>query len=201
MDRMGPRVARLLEHLFGLDDLVNGCLGGIGLHIHNIQARGAEPGDDQVAPLEERVAGQRRQGRRAGVPTAMVELVARVRHRHRVDDLAKGGRAGLDVDHRERVGLREVRAEEQRVGEVLRRSFHRQLRGCVEGRIRPHGHGGASLEVSLHTATTRRHAALWSQHEITRRIAILARDTGDRRCRAHDGCNAALEQKIPRQRG
>src|SRR5438067_7481243 len=55
--------------------------------IHDIQARGAEPGDDQVAPLEERVAGQRRQGRRAGVPTAMVELVARVRHRHRVDDL------------------------------------------------------------------------------------------------------------------
>src|SRR5206468_4085891 len=73
MDRMGPRVARLLEYLLGLDDLVNGCLGGIGLHIHDIQTRGAEPGDDQVAPLEERVAGQRRQGRRAGVPAAMVE--------------------------------------------------------------------------------------------------------------------------------
>ena len=103
------------------------------------------PGDDQVAPLEERVAGERRQGRRAGVPAEMVELVALVGHRHRVDDLAEGGRAGLHVDHRERVGLREVRAEQQGVGEVLRRSFHRKLRRCVEGRIRPHRHWSASL--------------------------------------------------------
>ena len=48
----------------------------------------------------------------------MVELVALVGHRHRVDDLAISGRAGLHIDHRERVGLREVRAEQQSVGEV-----------------------------------------------------------------------------------
>ena len=52
----------------------------------------------------------------------MVELVALVGHRHRVDDLAISGRAGLHIDHRERVGLREVRAEQQSVGEVLWRS-------------------------------------------------------------------------------
>src|SRR5450631_3520384 len=105
MDRVGPRVAGLLEHLLGLDDLVNLRLGGIGLRIHDINARGADPRDDQVAPLEERVAGERRQCRRTGVPAEMVELVALVRHRHRVDDLAECGRTGLYIDHRKRVGL------------------------------------------------------------------------------------------------
>src|SRR5215470_11916148 len=75
----------------------------------------------------------------------MVKLVALVGHRYCVDDLAKSARAGFYVDHRERVGLREVRAEQQRVGEVLSRGFHRKLRGCVEGRIRPHRHWSSSL--------------------------------------------------------
>src|SRR6266487_6077194 len=78
----------------------------------------------------------------------MVKLVALVGHRHGVDGLAKCRRAGLHVDHRERVGLRKVRAEQQRVGEVLRRSFHCKLRGCVEGRIRPHCHWSSSLFAS-----------------------------------------------------
>src|SRR5215510_396005 len=78
MNSVGPRVAGLLEHLVGLDDLVDACLGGIGLRIHDINPRGAEPGDDQVAPLEEGVASEGRQCRRARVPTKMVELVARV---------------------------------------------------------------------------------------------------------------------------
>ena len=51
MNGVGPRVAGLLEHLVGLDDLVDFCRGGIGLRIHDINARGAEPGNDQVAPL------------------------------------------------------------------------------------------------------------------------------------------------------
>src|SRR5882762_2368499 len=76
MDSVGPRVAGLLEYLLGLDDLVDFCLGGIRLRIYDINTRGAESGDDQVAPLKERVAGERRQCRRAGVPTEMVELVA-----------------------------------------------------------------------------------------------------------------------------
>ena len=47
--------------------------------------------------------------------------------------------------YRERVGLREVRAQQQGVDEALRRSFHRKLRGSVEGRIRPHCHWSSSL--------------------------------------------------------
>jgi len=112
MDRVGPRVTGLLEHLLGLDNLMNFCLGGIGLRIHNVDTRRAESGDNQVASLEERVSGERRQCRRAGVPTEMVELVSLVGHRHRVDDLAERGRARLRIDDRERVGLREVGAEQ-----------------------------------------------------------------------------------------
>src|SRR5262249_61719180 len=48
MDRVGPRVTSLLEHLLRLDDLVDFCLGGIGFRIHDINTRGAEPRDDQV---------------------------------------------------------------------------------------------------------------------------------------------------------
>ena len=91
------------------------------------------------------MAGHRRQGRGAGVPAEMMELVAVIGHDHGVDDPAEARRAGLHVDHRERVGLGEVRAEQQGVGEGLRRSFHRQPRRGVEGRIGPHRHRHSSL--------------------------------------------------------
>src|SRR5262249_11237237 len=75
----------------------------------------------------------------------MVKLVALVGHRHRMDDLAKGWRAGLHIDDRKRVGFGKVRAKQQRVGEVLRRSLHCELRRCVKSRIRPHWHWSISL--------------------------------------------------------
>ena len=99
MDRVRARVARLLEDLLGLDDLVNRRLGGIGLGVHDINARGAEPGNDQIAPFEKGVAGQRRQRGRASVPAKVVELVASVRHRHRVDNLAERHLCCRDFEH------------------------------------------------------------------------------------------------------
>ena len=74
----------------------------------------------------------------------MVELVPRVRHRHRVDHLAESRGAGLHIDDGERVGRRSIRAQQQSVGEVLRRRVHRELRRRVESRIRPHVHCRAS---------------------------------------------------------
>jgi hypothetical protein len=142
---------------------------GSGFVSYNIDTRGAEPGDDQVAPLEERVAGERRQCRRTGVPTEMVERVALVGHRHRVDDLAECGRAGLHVDHRERVGLREVGAEQQSVGEVFRRSFHRKLRGCVEGRIRPHCHWCSPLFAS-------RRPLMWARVRFSEQPELITKE-------------------------
>ena len=46
------------------------------------------PGNDEIPALQERVARDRRQGRAAGVPAEVVELVASIRHRHRVHDRA-----------------------------------------------------------------------------------------------------------------
>src|SRR5262245_49780618 len=77
-----------------------------------------------------------------------MELVALVRHRHGVDDLAIRARAGLDVDHCQGVRFRKIGAEQQSVSEVLRRSFHRQLWRRVEGRIRSHCHWSSSLFAS-----------------------------------------------------
>src|SRR5262245_13919785 len=70
----------------------------------------------------------------------MVELVALVGHRHRVDDLAKSRRPRLHVDDRESIGFGEIRAKQQRVGEVLRWSLHCELRRCMKGWVRSHCH-------------------------------------------------------------
>src|SRR5262245_3340788 len=58
MNSVGMRAVGLFGQLVGLDDIVDACRGGIVLRIHDITPRGAEPGDDQVAPLEERVASE-----------------------------------------------------------------------------------------------------------------------------------------------
>ena len=61
MNRVGPRVAGFPEDLLRLDDLVNLRLGGIRLGVDDINSGRADAGDDEVAPLEEGVPGERRQ--------------------------------------------------------------------------------------------------------------------------------------------
>ena len=141
MDGMGPRITRLFEDFLGLDDLMDLGLRWMGLGVHHIDARRADARNDQIAALEEGVAGERRQGRRAGVPAEMMKFVALVGHRHRMNDLAVSRRAALHVDDCERVGLRRIAAEQCGIGELLLRPFHRELRRRVKGRIRSHGHG------------------------------------------------------------
>src|SRR6516165_594059 len=85
MDGVRPRVARLLEHFLRLDDLVNLRFCRVRLGIHDVDAGGTKPRNDEIAPLDERVPGERRQRGRAGVPAEMMKLVALVRHRHRMD--------------------------------------------------------------------------------------------------------------------
>src|ERR1700676_4978285 len=91
----------------------------IRFRVHDINSRGPDTGDNEVAPLKESVPCERRQRRRASVPAEVVKLVPLVGHRHRVDDLTEGRRAGLYVDHCERVGLREVWAEQQSIDKSL----------------------------------------------------------------------------------
>ena len=145
VNRVRPRVAGLREDFLGLDDFVNFRLRRIRLGIDDINPRRPDARDDEIAPLEEGVPGKRRQRRRAGIPPEMVKLVALVRHRDGVDDLAVGRRSGLHVDHRERIGFREVRAEQQGIGKIFGRRFHGELRRCVEGRVGPDCHRTASL--------------------------------------------------------
>src|ERR1700733_5136348 len=140
MNGMRPRVAGLFEDFLRLDDLMDLRLGGMRLCIDYINTRGADARNDQIAPLEEGVAGEGRQGRRAGVPAEMINSIALVRHHHRVNDLAVSGRPALDVDDRERIGLRRVAAEQRCIGEFLRRPFHRELWRRVKGWIRSHCH-------------------------------------------------------------
>ena len=66
----------------------------------------------------------------------MVELVPLVGHRHRVDDLAVGRRAGLHVDHRERVGLREVRAQIHVAGHNLGLLMRLLIGAGTDNRVR-----------------------------------------------------------------
>lgn len=127
VDRVRPRVAGLREHFVGLDDLVDARLRRMRLRVDHVDARRAQARNDQEAALEKGVARQRRQRRRARIPPEVVKLVAGVRHRHRVDDLPVGRRAGLHVDDGERVGAGKIRAQQQRIGERLGRRLHRKL--------------------------------------------------------------------------
>ncbi|MCY1287892.1 hypothetical protein D3C81_1003890 [compost metagenome] len=141
MHGVRPRVAGLADDLVRLDDLVDARLRGMRLGVDDIDARRAHARDDQVAPLQERVAGQRRQRGGTGIPAEVMQFVALVGHRHGMHHRAVGGRAGLDVDHGQRVGARAVGAQQQGVGKFFRRRAHRELGRRVKRGIRPHVHG------------------------------------------------------------
>ncbi len=107
------------------------------------------------------MAAQRRERRRTCVPAEMMKLVTLIRHRHRVHDLAVSGRAGLHVDDRQRVGLREVRAEHEGEGQGLRRACDCLLRRRIECGIWSKIHWSTPIEQAAdhgagHATATRR---------------------------------------------
>ncbi len=148
MHGVRPRIAGLREDFVGLDDLVDARLRRMRLRVDHVDARRAQAGNDQEAALEERMAGQRRQRRRARIPAEVVKLVAGVRHRHRVHDLAVRRRTGLHVDHGKRVGSGKIGAQQQRIGKLLRRRLHRKFGRSVKRRVGPHAHGDVLRMVS-----------------------------------------------------
>ena len=142
VDALGPavhgvraRVAGLSQHLLRLDDLDDRRLGRIGLRVDDIDARRADAGNDQIAALEERMARERRQSRTAGVPAEVMELVAHDSACRADRWPCQSWRARVDIDDRERVGLRAVRRQEHGVGQLLGGRFARDPRRWVEGRI------------------------------------------------------------------
>src|SRR5450631_1822052 len=60
MDRVGPRVTGLFEDLLRLDNFVNLRTCRIRFGVHDIDSRGPDTGDDEVAPLDERMPRERR---------------------------------------------------------------------------------------------------------------------------------------------
>jgi hypothetical protein len=124
VDGVRPGVARLRDDLVRLDHLLDSRPPRVGAHVDDVDSRRPKARDDQVRAVGA-VAG-----RRAAVPAEVVELVADVRHRQLVDDLA-----ALGVDDGEEVGLLDAGAlvEARQVEELLLRRLHRLLRRTVEG--------------------------------------------------------------------
>jgi len=156
------RVTGFPEDFLRLNDLVDLRFRGMRFRIHHVEARRADSRDDQVAAFDKGVAGEWRQGRRTGIPAEMVKLVSLVRHRHSVDDLTVCRRAGLHIDYRERIRLREVRTEQQRVSKVLRWSFHGKLRRCMKSWIRPHRNTSLDHGQISHAPSVGRLTCFWN---------------------------------------
>ena len=123
MDRVRPRVPGLGDDLLRLDHLLDGRLPGVVGHVHDVDARRAEAGHDQVRAVGA-VAG-----RRTAVPAEVVELVADVRHRQLVHDLTV-----LGIDDRQEVRFLDARALVQagEVEELLLRRSHRLFGRAVK---------------------------------------------------------------------
>ena len=141
MDGVRARVAGLGGQLLRLDHLDDLRGARIGLGVEDVDARGAQSRHDEVAPLHMRVRHVRAEAGRAGVPAEMVQLVARVRHRHGVEDASVARRRRVDIHHRDRVRPLAVRIEGGDVGDGLRRGLRRHARRGIEARIgSPGGH-------------------------------------------------------------
>jgi hypothetical protein len=115
---------------FGVDRVV--------LDVDDVDAARSQARDDQVAALDVGVRGPGAERAGARVPAEVVQLVADVGHVEAADRRAVGRRVGVDVDDRQRVGLRvTVAAGVQRddVGELLARALGGARGRRVEGRI------------------------------------------------------------------
>ncbi len=139
VDRVRAAVAGLAGDLLGLDHLDELGLPRVLLDVEDVDPRGAQAGDEQVAALDVRVRGPRAQRRRARVPAEVVQLVADVGHVEAPDERAVGRRALLQVEHGQRVRLAvavRARVERRDVRERLRRGGDRLAGRGVEAGIR-----------------------------------------------------------------
>ena len=103
--------------------------------VEDVDARGPDAGDDQVAPVAVGVRAGRAERARAGVPAEVVQFVAEVRQFGVADHGAVRGGAGVGVHHRDPVGLVAGRENVGHVGELLRRARRRVGGGAVEGGV------------------------------------------------------------------
>ena len=105
MHGVRPGIAGFPEDFLGLDDLVDLGRFRAALGVDDVDAGGGDARNDQETPLQEGVAGQRRQRPRTGVPAEMVKLVALVGHDHLMDDLTECFGFGINIDNGKPIGL------------------------------------------------------------------------------------------------
>src|SRR5215471_21270130 len=100
-----------------------------------MNARRAQPGYHEVAPLDMRVWRVRAETGAARVPAEVVQFVTGIRHRHAADDLAVARRGWIDIDDRDFVGVSPLRVEARHVSEALGRRARGHARRRIKARI------------------------------------------------------------------
>ena len=145
MDGVRARIAGLLGDLLRLDHLDDLRVARIGLGVEDVDARGAQARNHQIAPLHVRMRHLRAQARRAGVPAEMVELVAGIGRRR---PCRRSWNRTTTSDRRRRPRCRRVSCARDRTPphrRALGRRLHRHAGRRIEGRI---GSPGGHVEFS-----------------------------------------------------
>ena len=135
MDRVRPAVAGAIGYLLGLDRVHELGLSRIGLGVEDVDPRGAQARNEQVATFQVGMGGVRAERGAARVPAEVVELVAHVRRLDAARLLAVAGRLGVDVERHQSIGLFRGRVEGDHVGKGFDRRFRRQARRRIEGLV------------------------------------------------------------------
>ena len=138
------RVAGARRQGFRLDHFHDLRLLRIGLGVDDVDARGVDARNDQIAALDVRMRRIGAEARAAGVPSEMVQFVAGIGHVQLADQVAVSVRLRIDVHHAQRIGpLVAVGIQHRDVGQLLGRRLHGQFRGRIKGGIRaPKTHRG-----------------------------------------------------------
>src|SRR6266498_2993731 len=143
MDGVGPGIAGLAGQLLGLDGADHLRVARVGLGVQHVGPRGADAGDDQVAPLQRGpvvAVALVAQCAGAGVPAEVVQLVAGGRQLAPADHPAELRRGHVTVDHRNGILHLARRVERGHICQPLRRRGNRVSRGAVKRGIQHLGH-------------------------------------------------------------
>src|SRR5580698_678133 len=88
VNRMRTAIAGPLGQDLRLNHLGNRWLFRIRLGVEHVNARGAQPRNNQIAPLDMRVGSIRTQCRTASIPAKVMQFISSVWHVHAAHDLA-----------------------------------------------------------------------------------------------------------------
>src|SRR5579872_2157557 len=105
---MGPAVSSAQGESLRLNDLDDLRLARIGLGIHDMDARGANAGDDEITPLRVRMRSEGTQAGAARVPAKVMQFVAGVGHVQAADHLPVCPRSRINIHYAEGVRASEI---------------------------------------------------------------------------------------------